>query len=155
MKSILIVIFIASVCHHASAQLKRPAPPQKKLNPDSLHLKCPVPGAKLKTASKEEYRFKDDLKAVLKNESDSLFLAPVDGKVDLITMGDGGKYEIVIGYHNYNIWLTGISQVLVKKNDKIKTGQPVGKINPGDEVEILLFDDEEPVDPAKYLDCKR
>jgi hypothetical protein len=153
MKYLLLLFFISSVCCTTSAQLKRPAPPQKKL--DSLRLSCPVPGGTLKAPAKEGYQFKDDLKAILKSGNDTLFLAPVDGKIDLITMGDNGKYEIVMHYFNYNIWLTGISQVLVKKNDKMKTGQPVGKINPGDEVEILLFDDEEPVDPVKYLDCKK
>lgn len=152
MKSVVIILAFIFWGNVAFSQLKRPVPPQKKI--DTLHLACPVPGGKLQPASKDGYQFKDDLKAVLKSISDTLFLSPVDGKIDLITMGDGGKYEIVMHYYNYNIWLTGISKVLVKKNDKMKTGQPVGKINPGDEVEILLFDDEEPVDPRKYLQCK-
>ena len=153
MRSTVIVLSLCFVANAAAAQLKRPAPPQKKI--DSLRLACPVPGATMHSPSKEGYGFKTDLKVILKNTGDTLFLAPVDGKIDLITMGENGKYDIVMHYYNYNIWFTGISKSLVKKNDKMKTGQPVGKINPGDEVELLLFDDEEPVDPKQFLDCKQ
>lgn len=153
MKSIAILITFIFLCDAVFAQLKRPAPPQKKI--DTLHLSCPLASGKILPVPKDGYRFKDDLKAVLKSTTDTLFLAPVDGKIDLITRGDGGKYEVVMHYFNYNIWITGISEIMVKKNDKMKTGHPIGKINPGDEVEILLFDDEEPVDPVKYLECRK
>jgi hypothetical protein len=137
-----------------SAQLKRPAPKEKRI--DTLNLLCPVPGALPQSPSVEKGTgYKGDLKVSFKSINDTLFLAPVPGKIDLITMGEGGKYEIVMHYYNYNIWFTGISTVLVKKNDIPKKGQPIGKINPGDEVELLLFDDEEPVDPKKFLDCKK
>lgn len=153
MKSIMFVLGFILLTTAAFAQLKRPAPPQKKI--DTLRLSCPLAKGKILALPKDGYRFKDDLKAVIKSTTDTLFLAPVDGKIDLITRGDGGKYEIVMHYFNYNIWITGISEMMVKKNDKMKKGQAIGKIKPGDEVEILLFDDEEPVDPVKYLECSR
>jgi len=153
MKTAAVIFTLLAVYNGASAQLKRPAPPQKKI--DSLRLACPVPGAIMQSPSKEGYGYKGDVKVILKNAADTLFLAPVDSKIDLITIGEGGKYDIVMHYYNYNIWFTGLSKVLVKKNDKLKTGQPVGTIAPGDELELLLFDDEEPVDPKKYLDCKQ
>lgn len=153
MKSVAIGLAFIFLSAAAYAQLKRPAPPQKKI--DTLRLSCPLANGKILPVPKDGYRFKDDLKAVLKSATDTLFLAPVDGKIDLITMGDGGKYEIVMHFFNYNIWITGISEMMVKKNDKMKTGQPIGKIKPGEEVEILLFDDEEPVDPVKYLECRK
>ncbi|MGC4034422.1 MAG: hypothetical protein QM764_00575 [Chitinophagaceae bacterium] len=144
---LLIVIGIAGF-----AQLRRPALKEKRI--DSLKLGCPMVGAIPQSPSDQGAGYKGDLKVVFKSTTDSLFLSPVDGKVDLITIGDGGKYEIVMHYFNYNIWCTGISQSLVRKNDMPKKGQPIGKINPGDEVELLLFDDEEPVDPKKFLDCQ-
>ena len=137
----------------ASAQLKRPAPKEKRI--DSLKLSCPIPGVNPQSPSVEKGTgYKGDLKVTFKSITDTLFLAPSDGKIDLITIGDGGRTEIVMHYYNYNIWFAGIEKSLVKKNDTIKKGQPIGKINPGDEVDLLLFDDEEPVDPKKFLDCK-
>ncbi|MES1224195.1 MAG: M23 family metallopeptidase, partial [Bacteroidota bacterium] len=136
-----------------SAQLKRPVLKEKRI--DSLKLLCPVPGAVMLSPSQEGVGYKGDVKVIFKSAADTLFLAPADGKIDLITTGEGGKYEIVMHYYNYNLWFTGISKVLVKQNDTPKKGQPIGRINPGDEVELLLFDDEEPVDPKKYLDCKK
>lgn len=147
--TLIITVFIFTF---SSAQLKRPAPPQKKI--DSLKLACPVAGGVVKAPS-DTTAYKGDMKVIIKcGKADSVFVAPVDGKIDLITMSEGGKSEIVMHYYNYNIWFTGISKSLVRKNDTIKKGQPIGKINPGDEVELLLFDDEEPVDPKKYLSCK-
>ena len=150
--TVLVFIFLLAI-NSLSAQLKRPAPKEKRM--DSLHLLCPVPGVIPQSTSVEKGTgYKGDLKVLFKSIGDTLLLAPVDGKIDLVTMGEGGKYEIVMHYYNYNIWFTGIAKSLVKKNDIPKKGQPIGKMNPGDEVELLLFDDEEPVDPKKYLDCK-
>ena len=141
------------ITNSLSAQLKRPAPKEKRI--DSLKLYCPMPGVIPQSPSPEKGTgYKGDLKVTFKSISDTLFLAPVDGKIDLITIGDGGKSEIVMHYYNYNIWFSGIEKVLVKKNDTIKKGQPIARISPGDEVDLLLFDDEEPVDPKKFLDCK-
>ncbi|MBS1573784.1 MAG: hypothetical protein JST09_00655 [Bacteroidetes bacterium] len=149
--SLLIGLCIANAL---SAQLKRPAPKQKRI--DTLNLLCPVPGAIPQSPSVEKGTgYKGDLKVSFKSINDTLFLAPVPGKIDLVTIGEGGKYEMVMHYYNYNIWFTGISKSLVKKNDIPKKGQPIGIISPGDEVELLLFDDEEPVDPKKFLDCKK
>lgn len=154
MKIILITGVFLFALNFLSAQLKRPAPKEKRI--DTLNLLCPIPGSIPQSPSVEKGTgYKGDLKVSFKSVSDTLFLAPVPGKIDLISMGEGGKYEIVMHYYNYNIWIAGISKSLVKKNDIPKKGQPIGKINPGDEVELLLFDDEEPVDPKKFLDCKR
>jgi hypothetical protein len=152
MKTVVAFLILCFIYCPSMAQLKRPAPPQKKI--DSLKLSCPVTGGIMQSPSDKGVGYKGDVKVIIKNSSDSLFLAPVDGKIDLITMGEGGKNEIVMHYYNYNIWFIGISKSLVRKNDTIKKGQPIGRITPGDEVELLLFDDEEPVDPKKYLKCK-
>ncbi len=151
MKSAFSVFLIFFLYQASSAQLKRPLPPQKKIH--SLRLACPVPCAVVETPSSQGYGYKGDVKVILKNVSDSLFLSPVEGKVDLVTLNAEGKYDIVMHYFNYNIWFTGIAESLVKKNDILKIGQPVGRIQPGDDVELLLFDDEDPVDPRKFLDC--
>lgn len=154
MRIISLILVSFFIYNSLSAQLKRPAPKEKRV--DTLRLLCPVPGVMPQSPSVEKGTgYKGDLKVSFKSVNDTLFLAPVDGKIDLITMGEGGKYEIVMHYYNYNIWFTGISKLLVKKNDMPKKGQPIGIINPGDEVELLLFDDEEPVDPKKFLDCKK
>src|SRR5215510_7638044 len=102
--TIIVCVFIAN---SLSAQLKRPAPKEKRI--DTLKLLCPVPGVMPQSPSVEKGTgYKGDLKVSFKSISDTLFLAPVDGKIDLITMGEGGKYEIVMHYYNYNIWFSGL-----------------------------------------------
>jgi hypothetical protein len=127
----------------------------KQLADTLTNLACPMQNGVMKSPSREGYGYKGDVKMVVTSATDSLLLSPVDGKIDLISMGDGGKYEVVMHHNEYNLWLTGISNVLAKKNDELKKGQLLGHVKPGDEIELLLFYDEEPVDPKKILACKQ
>jgi septal ring factor EnvC (AmiA/AmiB activator) len=86
--------------------------------------------------------------------TDTSFLSPFDGKVSTVEMGEGNKYEIVIYHGDYYVWLTGLTQSLVKKNEVVKKGQPVATIHPNDEIEFLFFKNGTPVDPRSYLECK-
>ena len=124
---------------------------QKK---DTINLACPLQRGIMKPPSREGYGYKGDMKMIITSVADTLVLSPVDGKVDLVTAGADGKYEIVMHHKDYNIWLIGVSKLVVKKNDLIQKEQPVGKVKPGDEIEFLLFNDEEPVNPEKYLNCQ-
>jgi hypothetical protein len=151
MKYSLITTTLILFCIYGNGQ-RRPA----KQGKDTLSsLGCPLLKGIMHTPSQEGYGYKGDLKMIITSATDTLLLAPVDGKVDLITIGEGGKYEIVMHHNDYNIWLTGIGQVLAKKNDLLKKGQILGHIKPGDEIEFLFFNDEEPVDPGKWLDCHK
>jgi len=44
---------------------------------------------------------------------------------------------------------------LVRRGDNVKTGQPLGYIPIGGKLEFLMYNFETPVDPVKYLDCKK
>ncbi|MES1219063.1 MAG: hypothetical protein ABUT20_26385 [Bacteroidota bacterium] len=116
---------------------------------------CPMQNGIMKSPTQEGYGYKGDLKMIIKSVTDTLLLSPVDGKIDLITLGEEGKYEVVMHHNDYDIWFIGVSKMLVKKNDVMKKGQPIGNIKPGDEIEFLLFNNEEPIDPKKLLDCKQ
>jgi hypothetical protein len=49
--------------------------------------------------------------------------------------------------------LSGLSKPVVKKNQKIKMGEPIGYLHPGEKIELLLYDFETPLDPKKYMKC--
>jgi hypothetical protein len=150
MKNILISISLLLFFFYGKSQGKR----IKHITDTLTSLACPLQNGIMKSPSQEGYGYKGDVKMVVTSSTDTLLLSPVDGKIDLISPGDGGKYEVVMHHNDYNIWLIGVSKVLVKKNDELKKGQPLGIVKPGDEIELLLFNDEEPVDPKKYLNCK-
>ena len=122
---------------------------------DTLIMVCPLQNGIMKSPSQVGYGYKGDVKIIITSVADTMLLSPVDGKIDLISMGEGGRYEVVMHHKDYNIWLVGVSKVLVKKNDILKKGQPLAKVKPGDEIEFLLFNNEEPIDPKKYLNCKQ
>jgi len=39
--------------------------------------------------------------------------------------------------------------------EQVKTGQALGYLEPGDQVELLLYDFETPIDPRKYMNCRQ
>jgi hypothetical protein len=47
-----------------------------------------------------------------------------------------------------------LNKTVVSKNTLIKAGQPIGIIDPGGKVEMLMYQFETQLDPSKYLDCK-
>jgi len=42
---------------------------------------------------------------------------------------------------------------MVRKDQKVKAGDPIGHLLPGQKIELLLYDFETPVDPKKYMTC--
>ena len=118
-------------------------------------LTCPLQHGMMKSPTEEGYGYKGDVKMIVTSATDTLLVSPADVKIDLINIGEGGKYEIVMHHNDYDIWLLGVSKVSVKKNDVLKKGQILGKVTPGDEIDFLFFNNEEPSDPKKLLDCKQ
>ncbi len=55
---------------------------------------------------------------------------------------------------DYYFWYTGLSKLVVRRNDVVKPGQPLGYISPGSKLELTMYEFETPVDPIKHLDCK-
>jgi len=143
MRYSFITTFLLLLLLHANSQVK-----------DTIRLACPLQKGIMKSATQDGYGYKADMKMIIASVTDTLVLSPVDGKVDLITAGADGKYEIVMHHKDYNIWLIGVSNLMVRKNDQIKKEQPVGKVKPGDEIEFLFFNGEEPINPEKLLSCK-
>lgn len=140
MKLLLIPLFFATT--YARAQ------------EDSLRLTCPMHNAVLKS-SKGAYNLKPrDLKIIFTSKTDTAFRAGIDGTVYNVSEGEKNKYEVIMYHKDYYMWIIGIKKPLVKKGDIISGGQLLGVVTPGDEIEFLLFKDELPLDPRKYLDCK-
>lgn len=130
-------------------------------NKDSLHLVCPLEEAVIVTASKDLIHYDvTDFCIVLVSISDTAVKAVTNGKITNVARSDEeeGKWDVVFvaKFKNkeYYFWYSGITRIVVKKNDVIKEGQPIGYIKPGEKIELLMYDFETPVDPAKYLDCK-
>jgi hypothetical protein len=124
---------------------------QKK---DTLRLKClldnPVvapdekPGINVGAA---------ELKIVLSSATDTLVKACTDAVISVVQRDEEGKLEIVFFHKYYWFWLSGLSKAVVRKDQKVKTGEVIGHLKPGDKIELLLYDFETPIDPKKYMKC--
>ena len=121
---------------------------------DSLHLSCPMFDAVMKT-QKGSYKFNlPDLKVVIVSSTDTAARAPIDGRISNVALNDEHTYDVVMYFRDFYMWYTGFSKLLVKKGDVVRRGQILGLIKPGTELEFLLYKNEKPLDPRKYLDCK-
>jgi hypothetical protein len=126
---------------------------------DSLRLSCPLHEATVVPPPRNAIRYDPpDLCVVLTSVPDTIVKSVAAARVTNIEQDEEGKYGVVLfvrhGSKEYYLWYTGLSRLMVKKNDRVARDQPLGTIVSGNRIELLMYDFETPVDPVKYLDCK-
>jgi hypothetical protein len=154
MKYILPALLLLIAC--SSTAQKRVATRGAAQKKDSLGvLACPLNGGYQPAQPKQAYEYdKPPLNIILTSATDSVVRASIDGVVSKVQRGEEG-YEIVFYHNDYWFWYSGISKTAVRANQKIKAGDALGYIEPGQQIELLIYDFETPIDPKKYLDCKK
>lgn len=128
---------------------------------DSIRIACPLNEAVVVPPPKNAIKYDiEDLCIVLTSIPDTIVKAVANARVTNVVQNpdDNDKWEVVIfcKYKNrdYYFWYTGLVNVVVRRNENIKLGQPLGNIKPGGKIEFLMYDFETQVDPTKFLDCK-
>jgi hypothetical protein len=115
---------------------------------------CPLRDAKAHVDSAALRLFgSQDLKLIISSQTDSVVKSTADAVITAVQKEADGSYEIVFNFEDFWFWLSGIEQPLVRPQQRIKKGEPIGKLHPGAKLEILLFDFETPADPLEYLPC--
>jgi hypothetical protein len=123
---------------------------------DSIWLQCPLNNATVVPPPKNVIHYNEpDFCIVLVSLPDTVVKACFKGKVTNVEQTDDGKWDVVFYDKDYYFWYSGLSKLVVRKNDNLKMGQPVGYITQGDKIEMLLFKFETPLDPTRYLDCNK
>jgi hypothetical protein len=120
---------------------------------DSLILSCILQQATDITPKEKRGDAQQELKLVLSSNTDTVVKASMDAVISKVQRDQEGKWEIVYYHQDYWFWISGISKVAVKPNQRVKSGQALGYNQPGEPVELLVYDFETPVDPKKYLRC--
>ncbi len=124
---------------------------QKK---DALKLTCLLDNATEHAPEKPAINLgQAEPKIILSSASDTLVKACADVTISTVQRDDEGKWEIVFNHKNYWFWLSGLSKVVVRKDQKVKTGETLGHLETGKKIELLLYDFETPLDPKKYMNC--
>ena len=124
---------------------------QKK---DTLRLTCLLNNATEHQEKQAVNMGPKELKLILSSTTDTLVKACADAVISTIQRDEEGKWDVVFNQKDYWFWLTGVSKVTVKKDQKVKAGDTIGIIQPGEKIELLLYDFETPLDPKKYMNCK-
>jgi len=125
---------------------------QKK---DSLRLTCLLNDAGEPAPEKQGLDFgTKELKIVLTSPTDTLVKACTDAVISTIQKdAEDGTWEIVFYHKDYWFWLSGLTSVVVRKDQKVKSGDILGHLETGRKIELLLYDFETPIDPKKYMKC--
>jgi len=125
----------------------------RKQAKDSLSLGCILYQAKDITPKEDRADGMKEPKLVLISNTDTTIKAGMDAVISKVQRGQEGKWEVVYYHQDYWFWVSGITKVAVRPNQKVKAGDTIGYIETGDPVELLVYDFETPVDPKKYLKC--
>jgi len=122
---------------------------------DSLQLSCPLKtGApKIIRASDKDYQNSSEYGVMITSKTDTAVLAVHEASVVLVVRTEDTRYDVVLQYKNYSFWYAGVLTPKVRKGARVKAGDIIGTYKPGDMVELLMFQSEEPVNPRKYLKC--
>lgn len=122
---------------------------------DSLQLTCPLKAGipKVIRASDKDYQKSSEYGVMISSKTDTLVQAVHEASVVLVARTEDTKYDMVLKYRNYFFWYAGVLTPRVRQGAKIKAGDIIGTYKPGDMIEILMFQEEEPVNPRKYLKC--
>ena len=122
---------------------------------DTLQLKCPLTSGTLRIirASDKDYQKTSEYGVMITSKIDTVVRAVHDGAVSIVERTEDSKYDVLIQYRSYSFWYVGVINPKVGKRAKVKAGDIVGTYKPGDFLELLMFNSEEPVNPRKYLKC--
>jgi hypothetical protein len=124
---------------------------QKK---DTLKLSCPLNDASEPPPEKQPYSLGiPDVKIILTSPTDTTVKAVIAGTITNVMQDEEGKWQIIFYNKDYYFWYSGISRSAVRKGQKLQNGQAIGYIQPGQKIELKVYDFETPLDPKKYLDC--
>ena len=123
---------------------------------DSLQLSCPLMSGTLKTirASDRDYQKTSEYGVMISSKLDTLVQAVHDGAVVIVARTEDTKYDVVIQFRSYYFWYAGVLTPKLRQGAKVKAGDVIGTYKPGEMLELLMYNAEEPVNPRKYLKCK-
>ena len=122
---------------------------------DSLQLTCPLKTGvpKVIRASDKDYQKSSEYGVMITSKTDTLVQAVHDGAVIIVARTEDMRYDLVIQYKNYFFWYAGILLPKVRQGTRVKAGDIIGTYKPAELLEILMYQQEEPVNPRKYLKC--
>ena len=128
---------------------------QKTQKKDSLTgLVCPLNEAKEPPAEKQPYSLGvQELKVVLTSATDTSVKACTGGTITNVMRDEDGTWVIMFNSKDYYFLYSGVTRTSARKGQKLKAGEAMGYLNPGDKLILQIYDFETPLDPKKYVEC--
>ena len=89
------------------------------------------------------------------SKTDTLVQAVHDGLVIAVRrIPEASSYDVLLEFKTYLFWYAGIIIPKVKQGIRVKAGDIMGTYRTGDLIELQVYQNEEPINPRKYLKCK-
>jgi hypothetical protein len=122
---------------------------------DSLKLSCPLLNGtpRVIRASDKDYQKSSEYGVILTSKIDTIVQAVHEAAVVIVARTEDTKYDVVLQFRNFYFWYAGVLTPKVRQGAKVRPGDVIGTYRPGDMLELLMFQAEEPVNPRKYLKC--
>lgn len=126
---------------------------------NAFPLPCPLEEATVVPPPKNAVKFDEpDLCVVLMSIPDTVVKSVGTGRITNTENTEESGFGVVlfakVNGKDFYFWYTGMNKLLVKRNDVVKPGTPIGYISPGSKIELTMYEFETPVDPIKFLSCK-
>src|SRR5690349_1632454 len=112
---------------------------------DRLRLICRLKDATLVPPPKNQIHFVvQALCIVLVSLPDTVVKAIGAGRITNVEYTEESGNGVVlfsrINGKEYYFWYTGMNKVLVRRNDAVKVGQPIGYVSPGERIELTMYE---------------
>lgn len=122
---------------------------------DSLVLACPLANGtpRIIRASDRDYQRSSEYGLMLTSKTDSIVQAVYGAAVVIVARTEDSRYDVVLQYRGYYFWYAGVLAPTVRTGVKVNKGDIIGTYKPGELLELLMFDQEEPVNPRKFMKC--
>lgn len=122
---------------------------------DTLSLVCPLDNGvpRIIRASDRDYQKSSEYGVMITSKTDTIVKAVHQAQVVIVTRTEDSKFDVVLFYKEMYFWYAGIKMPKVSTGARVKAGDEIGTYEPGDLLEIMMFEFEEPVNPRRFLKC--
>jgi hypothetical protein len=121
---------------------------------DTLKLSCALNESLKPPPEQHAYSIgAEDKKAIWVSKTDTIVKACSGGVITTLLHDADGKWEVMFSHEDYSFWYSGLTAIVIAKGQRIHTGEAIGAVKHGDQLEVQMFDQETSLDPKPYLDC--
>lgn len=122
---------------------------------DSLSLVCPLDHGvpRIIRASDRDYQKSSEYGVMITSKTDTIVKAVHQGLILVVNRTEDSKFDVLLFYKEMYFWYAGVKMPKVTRGTRVKAGDVIGTYEPGDLLELMMFEFDEPINPRRFLKC--